>query len=461
MNQWVAGRIIYPAVVRAIGEGSLFSRLRSLQSIQWWPAERVADLQRERLADLLNHAARRTVHYREVLSRRIPVEVPAAPEALRSLPFLTKTDVQDRASEMAAVPRPGRVTHKTTGGSTGQAVTILKDRSALAFERAAMWLGYGWAGVRFGDRCARFWGSQFDGRRRLLGSAGDFAMNRVRFSAFAFDDADLERYWRRCIKFRPAYLYGYVSMLEAFAEFVTRRGYDGRALGAAAIITTSEVLSPPQRELLQRVFGCTVSVEYGCGEVGPIAYECERGSLHTMSADLIVEVLDDRGEPVAPGSGGGHIVLTDLNGRAMPLIRYRIGDNGVPGSKCSCGRGFGVLSAIWGREYDVVQGLDGRRFHGEFFMYLFEDLRRMGRDIRAFQVVQETRDRLRILVVADPETIEGSRPVIEARLAGTLPGMTVAVEPRAAIERAASGKMQVVRNLALSRRTGPGPARSG
>jgi len=453
VNRWIYGRIVYPGVVRAIGEGTLFRRLESLESFQWWPADRLEELQKGRLSDLLNFAADRTEHYKAILSAQPHIEPADAFAVLRSLPLLSKTEVQTRTAQLSAIPAPGRVTHKTTGGSTGQAVTIPKDRSALAFERAAMWLGYGWAGIHFGDRCARFWGSQFAGRRRLLGRAGDFAMNRLRFSAFAFDDADLERYWKRCVSFQPAYLYGYVSMLEAFASFVDRSGYDGRAIGARAVITTSEVLAPPQRALLERVFGARVFVEYGCGEVGPIAYECDQGSLHMMSADLVVEFLDDNGNAVSTGVGG-QIVLTDLNSRAMPLIRYRIGDNGIPGPACTCGRGFPVLSKIWGRAYDVVQGVDGRRYHGEFFMYVFEDLRKAGHDIRQFQVVQDRADHLTIRIVSDPKTADTIAPIIRDHLTGKLPGVKVTVERCDVIERAASGKTQVVRNLLLAAQRG-------
>jgi len=453
LNRWLYGRVVYPAVVRAIGEGSLFERLESLQAIQWWTPEALSELQQARLADLLNFAAAHTEYYKSSLARRTPVGPREAFDALQSLSLLTKTDVQSRISDLWASQSPGRVTRKTTGGSTGQAVTILKDRSALAFERAAMWLGYGWAGIQFGDRCARFWGSQFDGRRRLIGKAGDFAMNRVRFSAFAFDDTDLEEYWKRCITFRPAYLYGYVSMLEAFASFIERRGYDGRQLGARAVITTSEVLTRPQRALMERAFQTRVSVEYGCGEVGPIAYECPEGSLHLMSADLIVEFLDERGSPVPHGTGG-QIILTDLNGRAMPLIRYRIGDNGVAGSTCTCGRGFPVLAKIWGRAYDVVQGIDGRRYHGEFFMYLFEDLRKAGYQIRQFQVIQDRADHLTIRLVIDYAAERIALPITN-HLAQHLPGVAVTLERCESIERSTSGKAQVVRNLLLATNRSP------
>jgi phenylacetate-CoA ligase len=447
LNRWVYGKVVYPAVVRGIGEGILFQRLRALEAMQWWSHERLAGLQAERLAELLSFAADHTTHYQERIGKVRPGGDEAA-GLLASLPILEKSDIQTSVDALVSRPAPGPIAWKTTGGSTGQAVTIAKDRVALAHERAAMWLGYGWSGIHFGDRCARFWGSQFDGRRRAVGRAGDFAMNRVRFSAFAFDDADLERYWRQCLAFQPDYLYGYVSMLEAFASFLERKGYDGRMLGARAVIPTSEVLSPPQRVLLERVFGVRVAIEYGCGEVGPIAYECEKGSLHLMVTDLVVEFLDRDDKPVEKGETG-QIVLTDLNSKAMPLIRYRIGDNGIAGESCECGRGLPVLAKIWGRAYDVVQGLDGRRFHGEFFMYLFEDLRKAGHDIKQFQVIQEERAHLNVLISSSDATIAAITPDIRRRLETSLPGMTIGVERREKIERSPSGKMQIVRNRLL------------
>jgi phenylacetate-CoA ligase len=189
-----------------------------------------------------------------------------------------------------------------------------------------------------------------------------------------------------------------------------------------------------------------VQDEYGCGEVGPIAYQCEQGRLHVMSENLLVEVLTEKGELAGPGQTG-EIVVTDLNNRAMPLIRYRLGDFAVVGRPCSCGRGFPVLENIRGRAYDFVERADGRRYHGEFFMYLFEDLRSHGLPIGQFQITQIARRALEILVV----TPESASAEVEARighqLGDRLPGMEVTVRRVESIPREASGKMRVIRSM--------------
>jgi phenylacetate-coenzyme A ligase PaaK-like adenylate-forming protein len=445
LSRWFHGRVVYPGVVWARGEGQLFQRLAELRALERRPSDELARRQDARLAALLNYAAERSPYYHARWPKGGAVAAHDARRRLADLPFLAKADLQAGCDELRAQPKPsGRVTRKTTGGSTGQPVTVLKDRLATAYERAAMWLGYGWFGVRVGDRVARFWGSPLAFRQRVGAAAADWAMHRIRFSAFAFTDDDLERHWARCRSFRPDYLHGYVSMLEAFADFLSRRGYDARDLGLKSIIATSEVVSLPQRTRIQECFRAPVQIEYGCGETGPIAYECEQGSLHLMMDDLVVEILTPEGRPAGLGESG-EVVLTDLNNRAMPLVRYRLGDFAVVGTPCGCGRGFPVLDSVWGRAYDFVETADGRRYHGEFFMYVFEDLRREGGAVRQFQITQRTPSLLDVAVVAEADDGGKLEQRIRTLLQHRLPGMQVSISRVAEIQRSHSGKMQVIR----------------
>ena len=444
-GRWLHRRLVYPGVVMLRGEGAVFARLRELQAIESLPAEDLLERQAVKLASLLNHARVCSPYYRARWGDRGAVTPSQARERLAELPFLTKRGLQECQTELLTHPRPGRVTRKTTGGSTGEPVTVVKDRIATAHEMAASWLGYGWHGVRIGDRAARFWGSPATLKRRLRFAAADFAMHRIRFSAFAFDEADLQRYWEACNDFRPDYFYGYVSMLEAFAAFVDSTSYDGSKLNLKCVVTTSEVLTESQRKLIERTFATRVQNEYGCGEVGPIAYECEEGRLHVMSENVLVEVLREDGEPARCGEPG-EVVVTDLNNRAMPLIRYRLSDFAVRGLPCSCGRGFPVLERIWGRAYDFVESPEGKRYHGEFFMYLMEELRSAGRPIGQFQIVQEGPRTLAIAVVMPESARSEVEADIRSRLGRTLPGMEITVSGVAGISRESSGKMRVIRN---------------
>ena len=94
------------------------------------------------------------------------------------------------------------------------------------------------------------------------------------------------------------------------------------------------------RKFIEKAFGAEVFDIYGCTEIKEIAWECEKHEgYHINEDDVYVEILHGE-SPAKPGEVGD-IVLTDLRNKAMPLIRYRIGDRGLLiAGNCSCGRTF-------------------------------------------------------------------------------------------------------------------------
>lgn len=71
------------------------------------------------------------------------------------------------------------------------------------------------------------------------------------------------------------------------------------------------------------------SIGYGAVDAGPMGYQCAfcTGDTHHLHDDHVwLEILDpDTGVPVPEGVTG-EIVVTNLNRKLMPLVRYRIGD---------------------------------------------------------------------------------------------------------------------------------------
>jgi phenylacetate-CoA ligase len=273
----------------------------------------------------------------------------------------------------------------------------------------------------------------------------DLAMNRIRLSAFDLDDDDMRDYWRRCMRFRPVWLYGYASLIHLFAEWIEMQGLEGVGLGLRAIVPTSEPLNERERARIGRVFGASVFDEYGCGEVGAIAYTCENGRLHVMTDNVAVECLDEDHRPAPPGKVG-ELVVTDLTNRAMPLLRYRLGDRVVMGDECDCGRGFPVIKQVLGRIHDVVFTPAGRRWHGEKIDYLMSQLYGERGGFRQYQVVQQAADQLQVRLVPDGPVPEELERRIIAYVSEKLDGMRAEVVLVDRIERAPSGKIWLVRN---------------
>lgn len=443
MNPWIARNLVYRPATWLRGE-PVFRLLRRYEESQWWPAERLAALQAEALRAILRHAAANTAHYGDLV--RAAGLDPARLEAkdLARLPLLTKLDLVERSARLQAPMRPGTTSWKTTGGSTGVAVRLRKDRLATAAEQAASWRSYAWYGIRPGDRQARFWGTPQTPKARLRFGAIDVILNRDRFSAFAFRREDLGRYYARVAATRPAWVYGYVSMLVELARYCLEEGLALARAGVRAVVTTSEVLSPGDRRLLAEAFGAPVYDEYGCGEVGAVLYECARGAKHLMAENLFVELLPD---PTPEEPCAARLVVTDLHNRATPLLRYDLGDRVVPAPPCACGRGLPAFARVFGRAYDVVETSDGTRYHGEFFLYVLEEARDRGLAVRQAQFVQTAPDALELRVV--PGAAGGGAGAwmareLETRTAGRLRVGTREVD---SIEREPSGKIRLIRAL--------------
>ena len=91
-----------------------------------------------------------------------------------------------------------------------------------------------------------------------------------------------------------------------------------------------------------------------------MAIECPDapGSYHVQSESVLLEIIDQRGEP-CPEGVPGRVIVTDLHNLATPVIRYEIGDIAEWGTPCACGRGLPVLRRIVGRTLSLLRLANG------------------------------------------------------------------------------------------------------
>jgi phenylacetate-CoA ligase len=232
-------------------------------------------------------------------------------------------------------------------------------------------------------------------------------------------------------------------MIVNFAQFILEKGYPTIS-SLKSIITTSEILDPASREIIEITFGVKVFNEYGCGEVGSIAHECEYGNMHVMADNLIVEI-DSRD---SPDKKSGQVIVTDLHNYAMPLIRYNVGDYATLSScPCKCGRGLPVLQKIHGRAYDVIIDPDGNRYHPEILMYIFEDLKSQNAGIKQFQVIQKDADHMIINIIPDSNFNESSEKLITNHINKDIhPAIRVDFNFTHKINREKSGKLRIIKS---------------
>jgi phenylacetate-CoA ligase len=208
-------------------------------------------------------------------------------------------------------------------------------------------------------------------------------------------EASLQRFLDSARRPAPFVLQGHAHSIFIVARWLETRGH--RSLRPRGIIATSMMLLRPERDTIERVFGCAVTDRYGCEEVGLIACECpEHRGMHLNVDHLVVECLREDGTPAGPGEEGA-LVLTDLMNRGMPLIRYRIEDVGVRSDRiCPCGRGLPLLERLSGRTADFLVRADGSLVAG---VSLVERTLTALPGIEQMQIVQEAIDTFRLRLV--------------------------------------------------------------
>lgn len=130
------------------------------------------------------------------------------------------------------------------------------------------------------------------------------------------------------------------------------------------VLLSGDAVTHATRSAIAEGLDCEVFVHYGLTETGlGGAVECrEHAGCHMREADLIHEIVDEYGTPV-PAGEYGEIVLTTLTREAMPLIRYRTGDEGrILPEPCPCGSALGRLE-VRGRMSERVSLPGGGHLH--------------------------------------------------------------------------------------------------
>lgn len=124
------------------------------------------------------------------------------------------------------------------------------------------------------------------------------------------------------------------------------------------LLLLAEQAGPSLLRHLERLTGAKAFVgSFGSSETGTTAATCEYGQLHLQVQSYLFELADSQGIRLV-GNGGhdrGELVVTCLDLRARPLLRYRTGDLvEVTGTPCPCGVALPVVRTL-GRAHDVVR----------------------------------------------------------------------------------------------------------
>lgn len=334
-----------------------------------------------------------------------------------------------------------------TSGSSGHPFFFAKTKECHSLTWGIIKERYERHGIKLGEKQARFYGIPLTWKELLKEKIKDFFANRVRFPVFDLSDKTLEIYLRRFESTKFRYIYGYTSAIVMFAKYLIRNEIVLKDLcpSLKLCIVTSEVCNSDDRIIMESGFGCNVINEYGASELDFIAIEDQNADWIITEESLFVEILDENNQPVANGEEG-KIVITSLFNKAMPFIRYEIGDIGVI-SKIKKGK-YRILQSLVGRTNDFALLPSGKKAAGLTFYYISKSLLEANGVMKEFVIKQTNYNTFLYEYVADRElSIDEKKSVMSMMDLYLEPGLKVEFERKESIARIGSGKLKHFHNL--------------
>ena len=324
-------------------------------------AEEIRSFQEARLHEAIDYAYTNSAFYRELFdSCKIrPADIRTI-EDLRRLPVTTKQDLQLRNKDFLCVDSSQIVDYVTTSGTLGEPVVFAlteNDLDRLGYNELS---SFTMAGCSRNDIMQLM--TTID-RRFMAGLAYWLGARALGMGVIRVGNGIPELQWNTINSIHPTVCMCVPSFLMKLIAFAEENGIDYRSCSLRKAIGIGEALRQPDGNLTtlgSRIHEKWPELElystYASTEMQASFTECSCHCGNHVPADLIiVEFLDDEGNPVAEGESG-EVTITTLGVEGMPLVRFRTGDICIHyDSPCACGRNSTRLSSVIGRKGQMIK----------------------------------------------------------------------------------------------------------
>lgn len=355
---------------------SLERHYRFLLKSDSWSEEQLKAYQLLKLKELLSYAYANSSYYTKLFdSINFNPEKVTTLDDLRQLPIMDKTIAIEHNEEILSRSKFKKLFLSETSGTSGATLRIFRNEEWDSFNRAALFRGYNWYGVKPWDRNGYFWGYNIAPNKQRQTELLDRLQNR--FRVFSYNEDEIRRFVDK-LKKGTVYIGGYSSMIYETAKIVNELGLSND-IHLKMVKGTSEKIYDSYQQEVKKAFGRKLISEYGSCESGMIAFECpEQGNMHIVSEHVIVEDVD------------GEIVVTNLLSKSFPIIRYKLGDRiqlAPEGYRCPCGRSHPVICDVLGRVGKKIYGKT-QSYPSLTFYYIFKNLGLDKGIVLSYQAVQ-------------------------------------------------------------------------
>lgn len=409
--------LIHDVQVSALG---LMVRKKALRHNRLSKAE-IRQVQQRKLELLLRCISKHVPYYSKHFAH-----LKEAPRELEAVPIVNKKIIMERFSDFLSAPSieldelkrfeqdlsnvgrhfRDRYLLSVTSGTTGTVGYFLSDARA---ESARYFLGR----ARMPFPCSSLWIANLKALflgppaklASLVATSGHYTgnvynantplllRNLLERRIFSIHK-ELSTTVRELNEYGPDQLHGYATTLETIAH----EQISGRLrISPWLITTTSEALTVGARQALNKAFPSAFVYEfYSTSECGRIAQKCREGRWHVNEDFCILEAVDSENRAVPPGVPSAKVLLTNLENRIQPIVRYELTDSiTYTGVECSCRSPFSVIE-LEGRADESLFLENGAGSFVRITPPSIATILAQIRGLRQYQVVHESQNQLEI-----------------------------------------------------------------
>ena len=378
ISNFLNEKFIVPLADRYMGT-EIMKYYEMIKIMSAWTPEEIRNWQNERLKNLIDHAFKHTVYYRELFHKSgiHPSDIRDITD-VKKLPVLKREDIIHNSEDIRA-DNLVDIKHKevATGGSGGDPMRYTLDNRSFSYATAIRYYYLGKLGYRLGDKLLVLGGSSINPAHKFSykNKIYHYLNRKIFLSGINMSDKVTDRYLEILTKKKITHIYGYPSAIYLLASRAEKRNLKFPRLRGC--ITTSEMITQIYREKIESSFECEVMDVYGAGDGGVTAFESKPG-IYNVGYSCIVDIESD-----LSNDDTGSVLLTDLLNYASPFIRYRIGDqiSLLDPEKAKNYYNGQVMTKIWGRVSDILKLENGNMLTGPAFCYLFKYT-----NIKAFRI---------------------------------------------------------------------------
>ena len=389
VKEWLLLHLVLPLADILMGTRISFW-LKKIETLNTYTAEQIKAWQHSLFLDYVSHIKTNSVYYNNLFKKHgISFDDIKTIEDLKQIPAIDKNIIREHFDEIVPL-NIKKIKHRKgrTGGTTGMPLHYFFEEDTWGYITAAKIYAWRTVGYKYGERFITIGSSSLfpSGKMSWKNKMYFFLRNNIPLNGMNISDQVAAKYVEIIKKKKVKYLYGYAASIYLLTDYIRRNNIDMTQI--KAVFTTSEILLPEYRKIMEETYKCRVMDCYGARDGGITAYEIERGGYH-LSYNVIAQ-LERINE-----DGTGTLLLTNLLNKAFPLINYRIGDD-VKIEEDFLKYNNKLITKLVGRTSDVMRFDNGHSLTATGFSIMIRDF-----NVKAFSMKKVTG--LEILVQIEPK----------------------------------------------------------